>query len=70
LEPLRARQKAIGFLVALETENSKHRDYAWQRCSELCKQMRIERLNEIIDRDAAVFFTPDGTLYNTAVIDE
>lgn len=70
LEPLHVRQHAIGFLVALESENSKHRDYAWNKCTELCKQMQIDKLNEVTDKNAAIFFTPTGTLHNTTIIDE
>ncbi|KAI6171348.1 TOG domain-containing protein [Aphelenchoides bicaudatus] len=70
LEPLNARQNVIGFLIALETENSRHRQYAWKKCLDLCEKVQIDKLNEVTDKNAEIFFTPEGTLCNSGIIDE
>lgn len=57
LEPLRCRQNIIGFLVGLESENARHRNFAWEKCKELCEQMEITKLDKIEEKEAAIFFT-------------
>ncbi|KAI6240148.1 hypothetical protein M3Y99_00501900 [Aphelenchoides fujianensis] len=69
LEPLKCRQNVIGFLVALESENPRHRDHAWAKCRSLAAQVDLKQLNDVSENDTAVFFQPEGSLYNTAVID-
>ncbi|KAI6215267.1 hypothetical protein M3Y94_00365800 [Aphelenchoides besseyi] len=70
LEPLKCRQNTIGFLVSLESENSRHRDYAWQRCITISNQMDLKKLNDVSETETNIFFTPEGVLCNTMVIDE
>lgn len=54
----------------MESKDSSHRDHAWQRCVDLCAQLKIDALNDVEEKAAAIFFTPAGTLYNTGIIDE
>ncbi|KAI6201623.1 TOG domain-containing protein [Aphelenchoides besseyi] len=70
LNPLKCRQNTIGFLVALESENSRHRDYAWQRCITISNQIDLKKLNDVTETENKIFFTAEGVLCNTAVIDE
>lgn len=69
LEPLRVRQDVIGWLVSLEGGNTRHRDYAWQQCETLCDGFDILALCNVEEETAAVFFTPEDTLWNTKVIE-
>lgn len=70
LEPLRCRQNIIEFLIKMESANSRHRDHAWAKCLEFCEQIKIDKLNDVSEKEAAIFFTEAGTLYNTEIIDE
>jgi hypothetical protein len=67
---LSCRQNIIEFLVAMESENPLHRHHAWQKCVELCGQINVDKLNDVSEKEAGIFFTSIGTLYNTAIIDE
>ncbi|CAD5221496.1 unnamed protein product [Bursaphelenchus xylophilus] len=67
---LKCRQRAVEWLVGIESENSLFRDFVWTSCIEFCKKLDIKKLNEVTEMEAAIFFTAEGTLHNTRVIDE
>ncbi|VDN06761.1 unnamed protein product, partial [Thelazia callipaeda] len=63
------RSNAIKMLMTSEKVAKSIRGQVWNYCIKLLNDIDVERYVSITDRDFAIYNTPDGVLYNTAVLE-
>ncbi|MFH4979524.1 hypothetical protein AB6A40_006233 [Gnathostoma spinigerum] len=64
------RLNAIGLLMSSNHVALPFRHEIWSYCENLMSRIKVESFTNIMERDIAIFNTPDGVLYNTDVIDQ
>ncbi|EJW77561.1 hypothetical protein WUBG_11532, partial [Wuchereria bancrofti] len=60
---------AIRMLMSSGGVTKNIRSVVWAYCTNLLNEIDIERYVSITDREVAIYNTPDGVLYNTAVLE-